>query len=728
MAKYQIKAPNGETFEVTAPDDAPIEKVLEYAKQNYQTAKPPERTMSRGESFEYGLGDPIYGAMQLGAHVLSGMSVQPDDPLAKGQAGATARLAPAADKIVREREERYEKKRGKDQGFDWWRLGGNVANPVNYLPVGGEVVEGGRALVKGTEMAGEAATKLGLIGKGAVTGAKGGAGGALAQPVNTTNNQDYWRHKATDTAIGAAFGIPIGAAGGGLSAGVRAIGEALVKNYPESRTIQAVREIMQRLNQDAKSSGVRASDLAKLVYELQQKGIPVTLADVAGENTEALLGHVARQPGGTYFRPFKSGPRKGQMKEETGESRNFVKNFLDERDAGVATRIEGYIDEHLYGGANAHFTEKLLTTARARDSAGAYEQLKDVVVSSDRLQQFLNDPKIQAAIEEGIEQERLRALASGVVFNPGDVRANPKQPTLYALNVAKQGFDRQVEKNRDTLGRLTPDGVTWDMIRRGFLKAVDEADVNGYFKIARDKWGGPSASLDALKLGGSIFEKWDPSEFAEKLESLSESDKEFARLGAASALKVKMLWSGVNSDETKQIFGTEGLRRILAPLFPERADFEGFAEKIQYEQRIFETRVGAIRGSPTGRRMMEDQSFAAANIVTTANMAHALASGNTLGVVQHAVKIWRDRQMGKIDPGVNEEIAKILLNADFGQFEKVFKNLLGSKAKRFALPTSARAKAATKMENTVGLATQPFTVGAGASEAMQNEQPWNVGP
>jgi len=78
MAKYRITAPDGNTYEVNAPDDATQEQVLAYARQNYK-AKPkvnpnefafdPMRDMSAGQRFAAGAGKALTdigrGVMQL---------------------------------------------------------------------------------------------------------------------------------------------------------------------------------------------------------------------------------------------------------------------------------------------------------------------------------------------------------------------------------------------------------------------------------------------------------------------------------------------------------------------------------------------------------------------------------------------------------------------------------------------------------------------------------------
>jgi hypothetical protein len=156
------------------------------------------KDVSRAGRFGMGLGDPLYGAAQLGAHGNFGLPLT-----AVGPPGQAARMqetmggvAQAADDVVQQREARY---KGAEQaeglsgglGTEWARLLGNVASPVN-LAIGGAAGAGVRGLPLaarlGTYAVGGAASGLtspeseeGAFEPGALAarGALGAAGGAV---------------------------------------------------------------------------------------------------------------------------------------------------------------------------------------------------------------------------------------------------------------------------------------------------------------------------------------------------------------------------------------------------------------------------------------------------------------------------------------------------------------------------------------------------------------------
>src|SRR4249919_2767601 len=49
MAKYRITAPDGNTYEINAPDDATEDQVMAYAQQNYKPAAKPRNSANNSD-------------------------------------------------------------------------------------------------------------------------------------------------------------------------------------------------------------------------------------------------------------------------------------------------------------------------------------------------------------------------------------------------------------------------------------------------------------------------------------------------------------------------------------------------------------------------------------------------------------------------------------------------------------------------------------------------------
>lgn len=76
MAKYRVTSPDGQTFEVTAPDDATPDQVQAYAQQNMPKAAPtqpagPEAVPRRGQTLANIAGGLVRGAGSIGATILT---------------------------------------------------------------------------------------------------------------------------------------------------------------------------------------------------------------------------------------------------------------------------------------------------------------------------------------------------------------------------------------------------------------------------------------------------------------------------------------------------------------------------------------------------------------------------------------------------------------------------------------------------------------------------------
>ena len=170
---------------------------------------PPPAAPTAGGRFMQGLTDLPTGLGQAAEHVAE----TPINWLRQGIRGAlnSAGFSDAAslfpnvstdqyDQIVRQREQGYQQARAVNgqTGIDWWRLGGEAADPINYL--------GG----------GAAGTAAGRIGQAAAQGAAVSA----AQPSLTPGS--FWWDKAKGAATGAVAGAGIGSIVEGAMPALRA--------------------------------------------------------------------------------------------------------------------------------------------------------------------------------------------------------------------------------------------------------------------------------------------------------------------------------------------------------------------------------------------------------------------------------------------------------------------------------------------------------------------------
>lgn len=499
---------------------------------------------------------------------------------------------------------------------------------------------GAAATVSAPTLAGRA---LQGAGQGAILGATSGFG---------NSNDESLIKTAADTAIGAGTGTLVGAAAPVVAEKVvqpaldlvaRKFGASAVQN-------QAVRQIADKMKQDASAGGPTAQNMLDLLAAAPGK--PQTVADVAGENTRQRLGSIMRQP---------------------GEARQFGTQFLNERDAGAGTRLAGDVNSGLSGGPSAFETSQALMDARSQAANPLYQKFDDAgVVHSDRLQQFIDQPEMRSAFAQGVKIQRLEAVAEGRPFDPNAYTLQPGPdglpvpvgvPNMRTLDAGKKGLDAMIAAERDPMsGRLSQQGVALDKFRRAYLGELDK--LNPDYAAARAAWSGPSASLDAVRAGQGIFSK-GPDEISAEFSKLSPNDQEFYRLGAADSLKTSIAKTGMGGDEAKRIIGNQYTQDQLKQIFPTQDAYQKFIDSATAENRMFNTRFSLLGGSQTAGRTAEDiggghgvaghaiQAGAAA--MEGAPVAATMATVRALGALL--------KGSGE-NPAVNSAATRLLLSSD----------------------------------------------------------------
>lgn len=135
-----------------------------------------------------GMADPVAGAVQLAANQLPDITGIPG----------------AVNKRIAEQNQQYETARAARgrEGFDFARLGGNVASPANIVPARALTLPGA----------------FSSVGRMAGAGALGGGAGAAMQPVTDPKDQEnFWTTKAVQTGAGALTGAALTPAVGKLA-------------------------------------------------------------------------------------------------------------------------------------------------------------------------------------------------------------------------------------------------------------------------------------------------------------------------------------------------------------------------------------------------------------------------------------------------------------------------------------------------------------------------------
>lgn len=174
--------------------------------------------LNRARGFAMGAADPSVGLFQLGANAV-GMGVPVNQAIANKEAQYEAdRVAvtdPNLSSLVTGK---------KDPGFDFARLAGNVASPVNLVASTVAIPE----------------TIVGRAGYGAAMGLAGG----LSQPVTDAPTDGYWGNKAIQGAAGTVLGAGMAPALGKMG---DMVARSIERNSPQAQAA-AQAAITQRTN------------------------------------------------------------------------------------------------------------------------------------------------------------------------------------------------------------------------------------------------------------------------------------------------------------------------------------------------------------------------------------------------------------------------------------------------------------------------------------------------
>lgn len=360
-----------------------------------------------------------------------------------------------------------------------------------------------------------------------------------------------------------------------------------------------------------------------------------------------------------------------------------ILNDLRWREAGNAPNlgtVKGAINEAMGPAANPKAVLDNIVVTRAQESAPLYAKaLAQPVVWTNRLQQFLDDPVVQAGLAKGARIQRMESLAAGEPFNPTDyaikdfdAAGDPvigTTPNMRTLNVVKKGLDAMVSDAKDPVtGRLSEEGRAIDQVRKAFVGELDS--INPDYAAARKAWEGPTKVHAAFAKGLSVFQnrggmsgvETTPGALTDWLAKASPAEKDALKAGARASIEQQMSAAPdpakkignlatleANQQKLEAILGKGPADKLFQQLRATYTDpiGEAFAKGIN----IFSNRSG-IAG-------LEDRPEA-----LKAWMAHA--SPNEVAALRQGIRTAVDQRIGSVRNAAlaGEAIPAANLNAD----------------------------------------------------------------
>jgi hypothetical protein len=587
------------------------------------------------------------------------------------------------------------------------------ANPNSGGYLLGQVLSGGLGGAGAAKGIARLATNAPRLAKLAGPAAIGGLTG-LTDPVpNVFPDETYWSQKTGQVEAGVALGFGFGMAGKALKPGAEFLANFIARRDPSALKDRAVNTVLQRINSSVPFGAPTATDMINLL-STRPSGKPLMLADLGEKHSplKALTGRIARSQGG----------------------KPLAATALEGRDVQAPARLQQDIAQHINPNQSAFFTEKALMSARsaaARPAYAASDELQGIY--SPRLGEFIGQPNangtltganptIGQALNHGFAIERDMSLAQGRPFDPtmlgidldaqGNVRIL-RTPNMRVLDIAKQGLDKMVADSRDPVtGRLSKDGLRYEMLRKAFVDEIDALDTKGLYKKARETWQGPSRAMDMINVGKTALERhYDMN--ADMASRMDEGDRQFVLIGLAQTLRDRLESGGFDSNEARRLLQTPFAAKQIMPFIKTSKDAQEFMDAVARERQMYATKTEALGGSQTAERAVEE----GINIEPAgfgARALHHAMHGRPMLVIAEAMRIFRDMR-GKTDPELENNIAQILFDPD------VWKTDMG---KRLASGVMQRSR---KAQRTIDFAEMlknaPFSPGAAATAGLPSTHP-----
>jgi hypothetical protein len=578
MARYRITSPDGGTVEVTAPDDASPDEVMQYVQS--QTAAPErEKTgavsavlQGAGQGLSFGFSDELEGAAR-GAYDAATSGKSFSDAYNERVGAARKRQNEAAE----------------DQPLAYY--GGEIASAF--------AVPGGLARV-GIRGATAGAANLGLRAR---TGAAIREGAAYGGVYGAGMSEGGLEERAIGAAKGAAMG---GAVGSVMPAAVDA-GSALVRRgimnpvrgYADPRGI-ASEKFGEALARDMGASG-NPNNIFAAAGRVDARAAAVAddptmmLADIGGENTRRLVRQAADMPNDNVQR---------------------LNRTLDRRQATAPGRIERGFAQAL--GDPTEYAETLgeVIARRSQQAAGDFRAAEAVDIAMT--------PELSSVLQRPAMQTIMRNVEASLA-NEG--QAIGRQTRMQALHKLKVELDNQIGQARraQAMGNDRTAGMdarTLQILKNDLLGAID----NPTYRRALDNFAGESALANAAEDGFERALTMHTEEIAPMLARMTDGEREMWRLGAARALAGKVRKGNKMHDRTDRDFSSPDIEQRMRSIFPSNRERREFQRVLVREARKADTRKAVQGGSKTSQNLTTADEAGAP--MRAANAMSQMARGN----------------------------------------------------------------------------------------------------
>lgn len=445
-----------------------------------------------------------------------------------------------------------------------------------------------------------------LAGTGAAVGGVAGTGFSEADSVGGVVGD-----AATGTAIG-------GVAGGLLPPVATAIGKGATAPLRYAQATRAARPV-KALGQAISRDGLTPEKVRATLDKMPAGA--AAIVDAGGENLQSLGRDVTIQP---------------------GKAKNIARKLFTGRRALAPQRIDTAVRTALNQTEEFYPAKQALAEQMKTVAAPFYEQAyKSPVMLNPKLKAILNRPAMASALQEG------RKMAQ----NEGGVIGGNIQLLDYAKRALDDKIDVAMRSGEKQLARA---------LIKTKNELLDELDAQvPSYKQARDAFAGQKGLDDALEAGRKFMSD-DVELIQELLGGMTQSEKQFFRMGAIRQIRDLVLSKSDTADAYKAIFNSPLKRERVQALFPNAREFAKFQRAMLSEARMFESGTKAMGNSAKANKLagMADLEMDPGVLVDAATGSPSIAAIN-------ALKTWLRRNAPAIkNENMRNQLAEMLFSTD----------------------------------------------------------------
>lgn len=509
-------------------------------------------------------------------------------------------------------------------------------NPIasTALEILGGLTSGGvgaKFIAKAPSIAGKA-IRSGTVG--------GGVGGVYGFAGTDGDIAD----RAAGGATGAATGAILGTALPPVFAMSRAIMRATTAPIrslarPERFAAQKAAEALARDNLTPQRVTQRLQSNSAIKGDL-------SLADVAGENTRALLDVAATVP---------SQARRGLLQSLENRQQSQLKRLTDDI-AGAFGDPRRFVEttDQLVG-RRKQVADRMFPVAF--DTPTPYTIELERVLERPIAKQLVQ----RAAAAAANRGEQFRNIF--IQINPNGTATAKRVIDTEGLHRVKMIVDEMISgmKRGEPTGLDNVNARDLSIFKNDLLAAIQ----NQPYKDALRQYAGDSALVNALDEGAEEGLKMEPEMIRKALASLSPGEADLWRLGFARSVVNRLRDAGRTGTNRADILASPKFMERIAAAIPSGSKRREFMQAIRLEQRMAQTRNAVTGNSKTYQRMVQGQEAGAEaeSAATALQIGRQVATG---GFTEAAISfLGRAKNTATgLRPEVADQLIRMLTSRD----------------------------------------------------------------